>query len=69
MASIGGAIGLAAAFGGGRLAQRVLYGISGFDPAVVLAAVAVLAAVLLVAAYFPARRASNVAPMQALRDE
>ena len=69
MASIGGAIGLAAAFGGGRLAQRVLYGISGFDPAVVVLSVGVLSAILLIASYTPARRASSVEPMEALRDE
>jgi predicted permease len=69
MASIGGAVGLAAALGGGRLAQAALYGVSGFEPLIVLSAVAALAAVLLVAGYVPARRASSVAPMEALRFE
>lgn len=69
MAAIGGVVGIAAALGGGRLAETVLYGISGFDPLVLFAAVAVLGAVLLLAGYLPARRASNVAPMEALRHE
>jgi predicted permease len=69
MTVIGGAIGLAAALGGGRLAQAQLSGISGFDPLVVVGAVGVLGAVLLVASYLPARRASKVAPMEALRSE
>jgi predicted permease len=69
MAAIGGSCGVAAALGGGRLAQTFLYGISGFDPLVLFAAVAVLCVVLLVASYMPARRASNIAPMEALRHE
>ena len=67
IASIGTLVGVPVALIGGRLAQTQLYGISGFDPLVVLAAIAVLGAVLVVASYFPARRASRVAPMEALR--
>jgi ABC-type antimicrobial peptide transport system permease subunit len=69
MAAIGAAIGLPAALVVGRVAQAQLYGISGFDPLSVAAAVAVLAAVLVVAAYVPARQASSVAPMEALRSD
>jgi predicted permease len=69
MASLGIAFGLPAALIGGRLAQTQLYGISGADPAAILSAVGVLGLVLLGASYLPARRASNVAPSEALRAE
>jgi predicted permease len=69
MAVVGGAIGLAAAVGFGRAAETLLYGLSGYEPRVLFTAVAVLAVVVLAAGYIPARRASNVAPMEALRYE
>ena len=69
LASIGIAMGLAVALGVGRIADVMLYGLSGHDPLVLAAAVAVLGAVMLVASYVPARRASVVAPMEALRHE
>jgi putative ABC transport system permease protein len=69
LASIGIAIGLAAALGVGRIAGAMLYGLSGHDPLVLVAAIAVLGGVVLVASYVPARRASVVAPMEALRHE
>jgi predicted permease len=67
MAAIGGAVGLAAAIGLGRAVETLLFGVSGYDPWVLIAAVAVLSAVVLAASYLPARRASTVAPMEALR--
>jgi predicted permease len=69
LASIGVAIGLAASLGVGRIAGAMLYGLSGHDPLVFVAATALLGAVVLVASYVPARRASIVAPMEALRHE
>jgi len=69
LASIGIAIGLAAALGVGRIADAMLYGLSGHDPLVFVAAIAALGAVVLVASYVPARRASIVEPMEALRHE
>jgi putative ABC transport system permease protein len=69
LASIGIAIGLAAALAAGRLADAMLYGLSGHDPFVFVAAVAALGAVVLVASYVPARSASTVVPMEALRHE
>lgn len=69
MAAIGAAVGLPGALVGGRLAQAQLYGISGFDSRVLAYSVIALATVLIVATYFPARRASRVVPMEALRDE
>jgi ABC-type antimicrobial peptide transport system permease subunit len=69
MAVVGAAIGLFAAFSLGRAAESVLFGLSGRDPAVFIAAAAVLTAVVLAASWLPAWRASRVAPMEALRYE
>jgi predicted permease len=69
MALIGLGVGLAAAIGFGRAAEALLYGLSGHDPLVLVVATAVLAAVVLGASYWPARRASSIAPMEALRYE
>jgi predicted permease len=69
MALIGGAIGLAVAIGVGRVAETLLFGLSGYDPVVLTSAVAVLAVVVLAASWLPAWRASKVAPMEALRYE
>jgi predicted permease len=69
MALIGGALGLALALVVGRVVRAFLYGLSTHDPAAIGGAIAILAAVALGAAYVPARRASNVAPLEALRYE
>ncbi len=69
MVLVGGAIGVVAAVGLGRLAGSLLFGLSGHDPVVVALAVVVLALVAMAAGYIPARRASRVDPMQALRYE
>jgi predicted permease len=69
LGSIGLPLGLGVALMLGRVAEGVLYGLSGNDPMVFAAAVAVVAAVGLAAGYLPAQRASRVAPMEALRFE
>jgi predicted permease len=69
MTAIGGAIGIAAALGLGRAARSLLFEIKGHDPIVFTIAAATLALVALAAGYLPARRASRVEPMQALRYE
>ena len=69
MALIGVGVGLVAAFGVGVAAEALLFGMSARDPAVFGAAVAVLAAVVFVASWFPAWRASRIAPTEALRYE
>jgi ABC-type antimicrobial peptide transport system permease subunit len=69
IAVIGLVIGLGAAIGLGRAAEALLFGLSGRDPLVLGAASVVLSAVVLTASYWPARRASRIAPMEALRYE
>jgi len=61
--------GIAISFAATRLLQKLLFGLTPHDPITMLVAVAILATVALVAAYFPARRATRTDPMQALRYE
>jgi ABC-type antimicrobial peptide transport system permease subunit len=63
----GAAVGVAAAMALVRLLQSFLFEVQALDPAAFAAAGAVLAAVALVAAYLPARRATRVDPLNALR--
>ncbi|HEY2431943.1 MAG TPA: ABC transporter permease [Vicinamibacterales bacterium] len=66
---IGVAIGLAAAFGLARLITAFLFGVTAKDPLVFSGVPLVLAAVAFVAVWLPARRASKVDPIIALRAE
>ena len=63
------AIGLIAAWGLRRVLGTVLYGISASDPLTIVGAAALLAAVSLLAGFVPARRATRVNPVLALRYE
>jgi predicted permease len=69
MVAVGGAIGLTAAVGLGRLAQSLLFELQGSDPSVLAAAAVSLSLVALAAGFIPAHRASQVDPMSALRYE
>jgi predicted permease len=64
---IGSAIGVAASVGLTRFLASFLYGVAALDPAVFIAVPMVLGAVALAAIWLPARRASRVDPMNALR--
>jgi predicted permease len=67
--AIGTSAGLVAAVAAGRLLQAALFGTAPWDPVVYGCALAVTVLMALAAAHVPARRASAVDPMIALRDE
>jgi predicted permease len=69
VAAVGAAAGLGLTLAGGRLVARFLTGISPDDPLALAAAAVLLLATTAVAGYLPARRASRVDPMVALRTE
>ena len=66
---IGLAIGLGAAIGTTRFVESFLYGMKPNDPWTLALSAAVLALVAALAGFLPARRASRLDPMTALRDE
>jgi ABC-type antimicrobial peptide transport system permease subunit len=66
---IGVLLGLPMALAAGRLVASQLYGLKTSDPLTLSAAIGLLVAVASLAAYLPARRASKVDPMVALRYE
>jgi putative ABC transport system permease protein len=67
LAAIGLAIGVALALALGRTLSSLLYETAGTDPLTFAAVVAVLGGVAIAASYFPARRASRIPPVDALR--
>jgi predicted permease len=69
LAVIGVALGLVAAYGLTRLITGLLFGVSALDPITYAIVSGFLAAVALLASYLPARRASRVDPIEALRVE
>jgi predicted permease len=65
----GSSAGLAAALLSLRMLRALLYGTNPADPATLLAVLLILSAICVLASYFPARRATKVDPMVALRYE
>jgi len=69
LAVLGGAVGIAAAAGMTKYLRTLLYGVQPTDPATFAWAALVLGLVALAACCVPARRASRVDPVVALRGE
>jgi predicted permease len=66
---VGLAIGLLLAAGLGKLLSALLYRVSPLDPLVMTIAAVVLSTAAMLACYFPARRATRIVPLEALRAE
>ena len=67
-AGVGIVLGLAASAGVSRFMQTMLFGVDRYDPTVFVGVTAVLFLVAVAACYVPARRATRIDPMVALRD-
>jgi ABC-type antimicrobial peptide transport system permease subunit len=69
LAAIGAVIGVAATVGLTRYLESLLYGVNPVDPVTLAGVAALLFVVAIAACYIPARRATRVDPMIALRYE
>ena len=67
--AMGIGVGLLLTVGAGQILQGFLYGVSGFEPVVLVTAPLILLAASLLASYVPALRATRVDPTVALRSE
>ena len=69
LVAIGAACGIGLAIAGGRAAAALLFRVTPHDPVSLAAAVALLAVIAAVASYVPARRATRIEPVAALRTD
>jgi predicted permease len=69
LVTTGMAIGIACSLGVNRLLASQLFGLSPHDPLLMAVTAMIILTVSLLASYYPARRAANVAPMEALKCE
>jgi ABC-type antimicrobial peptide transport system permease subunit len=69
LATLGLAIGIPTALATSKFVESFLFGMKPNDPSTVVVAVAILLGAVLVAGFAPARRASGIDPMVALRHE
>jgi putative ABC transport system permease protein len=67
--TIGALVGVATAFGIRGFLENLLFQISGTDPLTFAGVTALLLGVAFLASYLPARRASRLDPVEALREE
>ncbi len=69
LAAVGLAIGVPTALGISKFVESFLFGVKPNSPAALVLAVAILLGAVLVAGYVPARKASRIDPMTAVRHE
>ena len=69
LTGVGIALGLLGAWGVSRVLSSLLFGVSATDPLTYLGTALGLAMVALLASWIPARRASRIDPVEALRSE
>jgi putative ABC transport system permease protein len=69
LALVGIILGIVSSLALARLMKSMLYGVKSWDPVTIVVVTILLSSVTLVAAYLPAKRASRVDPMVALRYE
>ncbi|NNM06780.1 MAG: FtsX-like permease family protein, partial [Gemmatimonadetes bacterium] len=69
LALVGALVGLALAFAGAQVLRSLLFGVGAIDPVTFGVVPAILLAIALAASYLPARRASRIDPVRALKAE
>jgi predicted lysophospholipase L1 biosynthesis ABC-type transport system permease subunit len=69
LVAVGAAVGLLLALAGGRAAATLLFGVRPNDPVLLPLTLVALAGIALLASYAPARRATRIEPVSALRAE